>query len=406
MKLKLKKQKDVDALEGPIKDQDRVDYWDVLLPGFGVRITKKGARTFIVGGRFGTSTYRRREVGDARVMKLSDAKEKARQWLDLDANGKDPAVIEDAEKRQEARKRTHTFESVAAAFIAEAVIGPDPAKPHQRRWKEVKRHTGILTDKWGLRPIHDIHRDELVRFIKDRRATPAEARNLLGVAKALFGWARDQDYGLEHNIAADIKPGRIIGRKLARERALTTDEIRALWIKAGTMPYPYGPVYRLLILSGLRLNECVQARRGEVDLKAKVWTVPASRMKGKKPHKVPLTARMIAIFERLPEFAGEYLFSTTGGKLPISLGSKIKDRLDAELKFEEGWQNHDIRRSIRSGLAELGVSEVVAEAVLAHRQPGILATYNKHPYLDERRDALEKWGDHVAPPPVPLRVIA
>jgi len=72
----------------------------------------------------------------------------------------------------------------------------------------------------------------------------------------LFGWTRDQDYGLDHNIAADIKPARILGPKVARERALSTDEIRTLWAKASAMRYPYGPAYQLLILTGLRLNEC------------------------------------------------------------------------------------------------------------------------------------------------------
>ena len=397
MKIKLSEKK-AGALIAKAPAKDRVDYWDLLLPGFGLRATKNGARTWIVGGRFGTDTYRRRELGDARVMKFSDAKKKAREWLDLSASGEDPAVVEAAKKREHARRRTHTFESVAEAFIAEAVVGPDPKKPRQRRWKEVKRQTGILVTKWGTRSIHDIHRDEVVRFIKERgRAAPAESRNLLGVAKQLFGWARDQDFGLDHNVTADIKPGRIIGPKITRERALSTNEIRALWAKVSAMPYPYGPAYQLLILSGLRLNECVRARWGEIDLKAGTWTVPLTRMKGKRPHKVPLTPRMIAIFEGLPVSNG-YVFSTTGGELPINLGSKIKDRLDAELKFEEDWQNHDLRRSIRSGLAELGVPDAVAEAVLAHQPPGILNVYNKHPYLHERLDALQRWGDVVDPP--------
>jgi integrase len=376
-------------------------YWDQTLPGFGIRLRSEGARTYVAGGRFGGEHYRPLEIGDARKMEFETAKAKAREWLAFDAEGKDPRVVASAKEREAARRRAHSFASIAEAFVTEAVIGPNQEKPLQRRWREVRRQTGILVAKWGQRSIHDIHRDELVRFIKDRaKSAPAETRNLLGVAKQLFGWARDQDYGLETNVAADVRPGRIIGPKVTRERALSTDEIRTLWAKVSAMPYPYGPAYQLLILTGLRLNECVQARRGEIDLKAKVWTVPASRMKGKRPHKVPLTPRMIAIFEELPKISGDCVFSTTGGELPISLGSKIKDQLDAELKFEESWQNHDLRRSIRSGLAELGVSDVVAEAVLAHRQPGILAVYNKHPYLDERRDALERWGDVVAPHPM------
>ena len=225
----------------------------------------------------------------------------------------------------------------------------------------------------------------------------------------MFGWARDQAYGLNHNIAADIKPLKIIGAKVSRERALSTDEVRALWAAASAMPYPYGPAYQLLILTGLRLNECVRARWSEINLKAGIGTIPAVRMKGKAgkatSHVVPLTKQMIEILDELPHFTGEYVFSTDAGEKPISLGSKIKDKLDAKLQFDEPWQNHDLRRTIRSGLAELGIKEEVSEAVLGHRQPGIRGVYNQHKYLAEKRDALTQWGAVVAPPSnvTPLR---
>jgi integrase len=110
---------------------------------------------------------------------------------------------------------------------------------------------------------------------------------------------------------------------------------------------------------------------------------------------------MVAIFEGLEKFAGEYLFTTTGGSKPISLGSKIKNRLDAELQFEEGWINHDLRRTVATHLTDdLGVKETVTDAILAHRKKGSEGIYNRAEYVEQRRAALELWSDYVDPPPM------
>jgi integrase len=392
-------------------------YWDQLLPGFGIRLRPEGARTYVAGGRFGGKHYRPLEIGDARKMKFEAAKAKAREWLAFDADDKDPraeeaakAAADAARKLEEERRNGHTLNAVADEFIKSKVIGPDGKKPPlQRKWREVNRHVAILTAKWGSRPIHDITRSEAVTFIKAKKSAPAEARNLLGVAKQLFSWARDQEYGLEVNVFADIKPSSIIGEKVSRDRALKENEIRALWVEVSKLRYPYGPAYQMLILTGLRLNECVQGRWSEIDRKARIWTIPASRMKGKnrtaRPHVVPLTNKMIKILDGLPRFAGDYMFTTTGGKKPTSLSDKIKKQLDAELKFDEEWENHDLRRTINSSLVAMVdektrqplVKEEVADAILAHKQPGVKGVYNRHLYVDERRDALERWGDYVDP---------
>jgi integrase len=385
-------------------------FWDQTLPGFGIRIRPEGARTYVAGGRFGAKHYRPLELGDARKMKFEAARAKAREWLAFDAEGLDPRTVELARATAEAAKKLererrdgHTLDAVADEFIKSKVVGSNEKKPLQRKWKEAKRHVGILTAQWGPRPIHDITRPEAVTFIKAKKSTPAEARNLLGVAKQLFSWARDQEFGLEINIFADIKPSSILGEKLSRDRYLAKDEVRALWTAVSKLRYPYGPAYQLLILTGLRLNECAHARWGEIDLKARIWTVPAGRMKGKnrtaRPHVVPLTNKMVKILDGLPRFAGDYVFTTTGGKKPIALGSKIKNQLDAELKFDEEWENHDLRRTIDTGLTAMAdIKEEVIDAILAHKKPGVKGVYRRHEYVEERRAALERWGEHVDPP--------
>lgn len=175
------------------------------------------------------------------------------------------------------------------------------------------------------------------------------------------------------------------------------------------MPYPVGPAYQLLALSGLRLNEAAQARWSEIDIKKREWVIGADRMKGTdegaREHLVPLTDAMLKILDSVPRIEGSDFVFTWTGKKPLQLGSKHKRELDklmlAELRAADPkaklahWQNHDLRRSCRSTLAALGVSTTVGELVLAHKQGGVAAVYNRHDYRSEKLDALEKWNGYL-----------
>jgi hypothetical protein len=193
------------------------------------------------------------------------------------------------------------------------------------------------------------------------------------------------------------------------------------------MGYPYGPLYRLLVLSGLRLAEACGAHWSEFYLEKREWTIPAARMKkvkgGAKPFMVPLTDAMLAVLNALPRFtSGEFLFSHSHGKRPLKPNqfSDIKGRLDALLLEElknmatecgrkakavtlPDFVNHDIRRTVRTHLSALKVPEEVREAVLAHVRPGIKGVYDKHDYFSEKKQALELWAARlrsiVEPPP-------
>jgi integrase len=115
----------------------------------------------------------------------------------------------------------------------------------------------------------------------------------------------------------------------------------------------------------------------------------------------------LAGLEALPRFSrGPFLFSTTAGAKPVCVGSKIKAVLDARAGVT-GWVNHDLRRTVRSGLSALRIDPEAKEAVLAHAKPGIVGVYDHYEYADEKRDALERWTDHVlelVSPPQPAKI--
>jgi integrase len=185
-----------------------------------------------------------------------------------------------------------------------------------------------------------------------------------------------------------------------------------MWQAAGRMDRgPYGDLVRILILTGQRLSQAATMQRSEIDPAKGLWITPASKMKMDEPHATPLTPAAVAILRKLldrPSHRNGYVFSTTGGNKPFSGFSKAKKKLDAlieEIRIEEAgdsviesmpaWTLHDLRRTVRSNLPALGVSDVVAEEILAHAKSGIEAVYDLYSYLPEKRNALTKWAEHL-----------
>jgi integrase len=137
-------------------------------------------------------------------------------------------------------------------------------------------------------------------------------------------------------MASRPTPASEVGEKLTCDRILTDDEIFAFWRVTGRTGYPFGPLYRMLLLTALRLNEVADAEWSEFDSRNGVWIIPAARMKGKDgratDHIVPITDDIAAILKSLPRFKnGDHLFSVTFGKKPAWVSDKVKKRLDARM---------------------------------------------------------------------------
>jgi integrase len=199
----------------------------------------------------------------------------------------------------------------------------------------------------------------------------------------------------------------IIGAKKPRQRVLNAAEMIQVWQAADALPSPFGAFVRALFVTGQRLREVANARWSEIDLDAKLWTIPAARMKGDAAHEVPLSPLAIEIVsslakpeERKPD---SYVFSTTSGKAPISGFSKAKITLDRNINEErvrvdptaspiEAFVFHDLRRTMRTALSGLPVPDLVAELVIAHAKPGLHKVYDQHAYREEKRRALDLWA--------------
>ena len=389
------------------------DQMDTAVSGFGVRVSEN-CKTFILLTRYpGSSNPTRRALGEYDVMSLEEAREKAREWRKLIKKGIDPRDVEE-------RRLKTSFAAVADEFVV--YIHRQKLRTADAMEHNLKR----LIERWGARPITEIGADDIRRVLHAsvERGSKYQAFHDFALIRRLFNWAIGTGkYGLEANPCRHLSTRDLIGERLARERVLSDGELRALWRATERLDYPYGPLYQLLLLTGLRLGEVCGAHWSEFDLARREWTIPAERMKkvkgGAKPFMVPLTDAMLAVLNSVPRFnSGDFVFSNNYGKQPLkpNLFSDPKERLDG-IMLEElrknavdpkritlaPFVNHDLRRSVRTGLSALRIGEEVREAVLAHVRPGIKGVYDKYQYLDEKREALTLWNARlrsiIEPPP-------
>jgi integrase len=164
------------------------------------------------------------------------------------------------------------------------------------------------------------------------------------------------------------------------------------------MGYPWGPIFQLLLLTGARLREVSQASWNEISTTDCTLNLPASRTKNKRSHQIQLSHQAQDIIQSLPRVEGQTLLFTTNRTTPVSGFSKVKKRIDM-ISGVSDWRFHDLRRSFATHSTErIGISPVIADKILNHatgQVRGVAAIYQHGEYLQERRDALQKWGDFI-----------
>jgi integrase len=402
----------------PAAPGKRVEKWDAVVSGLGIRVTDTGAKSFVLNARFpGSHNSARRALGGYGELTLEQARIKARSWLELLGRGIDPRVEIERQQQAELRKQATTFGAVAEIFIREKLSS-------ERRGHDAELQLrNEFISRWADRPVTEISPADVKAVIREVKArAPYMAHALLSNVRRMFNWAIEQgDYGLEHSPCDHLKAKSLIGERQPRDRWLKDDEIRAFWRACERMGYPHGDLGRALLLTGTRHREMAAAPWSEFDLARATWTIGRERFKSNSEHVVPLTRDMLELLEGLPRFkSGSFLFSTTFGKIATDITEKVKDKLDrrmlrtlravARARGEDPnavvlkpWRVHDLRRTCRTHLAALRVPDHIAEMTLGHGKKGLQRVYDQHQYEAEMREALEKWAARlrsiVTPPP-------
>ena len=317
-------------------------------------------------------------------MTLHQARIAAQKVFAARLEGRDPA----AEKREKKRRVVaDRVEDLLESFI-------DQRLSQNRSGAEVARLLRSETGKaWAGRSIHEISKRDVVELISaiEQRGAPIAANKTLKSIRTFLRWCVGRAV-IDQSPAEGVP---LPTKEIPRDRVLSDDELARVILAAGQIDDRYGGIVELLALTGQRREEVARLAWDELDLTQRVWTIPKLRTKNGKPHLVQLSDQSIAVLRRM-EKRGPYVFADHGAK-PLQNFAVAKRKLD-ELSKVTGWRLHDLRRTCVSGMARLGIAPHVADKILNHQSgtiSGVAAVYQRHEFLLERKEALDRWGAHV-----------
>ena len=375
----------------------RQEVFDSVKTGLSIRVTQKGVKTWSIMYRM-DGEQRRDTLGQYPRVPLAKAREFAGDTLELAAKGQDPRRLAAVKKDDAQTEAANTIEAIVEKFIERHAA--------KKRWGELERILNRdIVPAWSARPVTDIARRDVRDLLeKIEKRAPIQANRTLTVLRIFFRWAAKNDY-----VTADPTVGIDKTPEKPRDRNLTDDEVRAFWKGCETLGKPFGPLLQLLLLTGVRKSEFAKAHWHEIDEANRLLLIPAERMKNNQAHTVPLSNQAWEKVEQLDKIGEtpDFIF-TTNGRTPVSGFSKAKAELDRYMLDElrrdrpepekitlEPWRIHDLRRVVRSRLSKLGVQSDIAERVLAHSIGGIRRVYDAYDFLDEKREALDRWAVHL-----------
>jgi integrase len=354
-------------------------------------------------------------LGSYPALDLATARKRAQEAIGDVAGGKDPAAVKQASRataRAERADDDKRVERVAETFIKRHV--KLSGKVGEGWGAEVERLFKIeILPRIGAKRIGDVKKNDVLAILDAivDRGSPITGNRCFAVLRKFFNWACDAR-GLI--VVSPCKGIEAPAAETSRDRVLEDDEIRLAWRAFDAVGWPFGPIGKLLLLTGARRSEIAEASWQEIDLAAKTLTLPGSRTKNGKPHEIPLSDAAVEVITALPRIEGKaaLLFSTTGAT-PVSGFSRSREVIEramvAELRkaaIERGddpekvearkpWTLHDLRRSCASGMASLKIAPHVIEAVLNHKNgtiKGVAKVYNRYSYATEKRAALDAWA--------------
>jgi integrase len=360
----------------------RAEYWDRLLPGFGVRVGAS-RRTYVLMYRV-RGRLRRLTLGQVGIISLADARAAARRALADAAGGKDPA-----EGHHRAPAGAVTFRNLAQEYLERH------AKLRKRTWRDDERMIRTqLLPAWGSRAPEEIRRRDVIVLLDQvaDRPAPIMANRLRALISKIFNFGIGRDL-VDSNPAALVpRPG----EERASDRALSDPEIQRVWAALrASDDFVMAGIVEMRLLLGQRTVEIEQMRW--CDLDGATWRQPPEFTKNGKAHAVPLGPLALATLERLRPISGRgpWVFPSNRKK-----GSPVRQikKFMVELRKTSGvvFVARDLRRTFSTGLTRLGVPQLTVSKLLNHTIPGVTDRhYDRYGYDPEKQAAILLWDGHI-----------
>jgi len=353
----------------PTPAKGQTTHWDVTLPGFGVRVSQGGTKSFVV---IHGPNRKRFTLGRYGPISLKNAREEARR---LQA-GLTLGIVE--------QTRSPTFDEAKELFL-EACRAKNRPRTVYDYTRHLKRHFSF-----GRTRLNEISRADLQRRIQALKDTPSEQHHAFVTAKVFFNWAVAEELVSANPLGSMKSPV----KQTSCERVLSLPELQEVYTKALSHPWPFGPIMQLLILTGQRRGEIGGLEWQWIDEVDRAITLPGHFTKNRQTHRLPYGDLVASLFRSLPR-TGEHVFPARAAAGTHFNGwGKCKARFDQELSGVEPYTLHDLRRTFSSNLAMLGTPIHVTERLLNHKSgtiSGVAAVYNRHSYMDEMRAAIASY---------------
>ena len=364
--------------------KNETTYYDQDLPGFGLRARSSGKKSWVAVYRLGKKV-RRETLGDAALVSPEQARIRAKKILARASLGEDTL----AQRKEEKAKEEDTLSKVTNAYIQQYVeLRQRPKTQHETKRYLLKTWKPLLR-----RPIHKVTRRDVSATLAEIVVAngPMSGNRARAALHGLFVWALQQGLADSNPVAGTKAPA----AERKRDRVLSNDELRALWM-ATDDGSDFCVIVRLLILTGQRREEVGAITWRELDVENALWSIPAERSKNRQAHEVPLSEPAMLLFKTRPRDGKRDLIFGVG-KGPFAGWSKAKARLDQRSGVLD-WRLHDLRRTVVTGMAEIGVQPHIIEAIVNHisgHKAGIAGVYNRATYASEKRSATATWAEHL-----------
>ncbi len=384
----------------PLPAHGQVDYFDAKMPGFGLRLGGTGARSWFIMYR-SHGRLRRMTLARYELLALGAARELARTHLLAARLGNDPAAERRAQRAAtiaRPREEEDSFSALASFYLE------THAKKHKRSWKI--DHLAIARDltAWGNRPARDITPTDVEAVLEHiiERGAPVQANRTRAIISRIFSFGlKKASARLRFRLTANPVQGTERPTpETARDRVLTANELRALWPAIEAETPDVAGIFKLYLLTAQRGGEIRRMRRDDVDLDAAWWTIPAEHAKNGLAHRVPLSPPAVSILGDLlilTAHPSPWVFPARPGAHSRTAETPYRasvQKATIRLRRASGvafWP-HDLRRTVASYMAGMGIPRLVIGRILNHAEAGVTKVYDRHGYDPEKREALDAWA--------------